>query len=83
MVQLVEWGLLQKEKREVTLVSNKQSSPDMDSVIISKWGYACIETDWNSQKTKTVSFTFFIPFLVQAASGVYAAISVPRFSISS
>ena len=36
MVQLVEWGLLQKEKREVKLVSNKQSSPDMDSVIISK-----------------------------------------------
>ena len=36
MVQLVEWGLLQKEKREIKLVSNKQSSLDLDLVIISK-----------------------------------------------
>ena len=61
MVQLVEWGLLQKEKREVKLVSNKQSSPDMDTVIISKWGYACIRDRLKFPKEEDCQLYIFYP----------------------
>lgn len=61
MVQLVEWGLLQKEKTEVKLVSNKQHSLDLDLVIISKWGYACIRDRLKFPKEEDCQLYIFYP----------------------